>query len=297
MTKAVDKLVDDALAIEAEDAREAGAVGYMARVLIQATMPHGRTDALHHERVNGDFRLTMIASPSSGLPFGATPRLLLAWLNTEAVRTQSRDLELGDNLSDFMRRLDMVPTGGRWGSITRLRDQSRRLFGCMVEAEYTGEDGHAPRQRYLLAERDDLWWSPLPDQRTLWQSTVTLSVPFFEEIVSHPVPIDLRALKALRRSAMALDTYAWLTYRMATLRRPTTIPWKGLQAQFGAGYPDTAQGLRDFRKRFLRHLRAVHVVYPAARLETADAGLLLRPSATHIGPPRRQLGGGEKQGG
>ena len=36
-----------------------------------------------------------------------------------------------------------------------------------------------------------------PDQASLWQSTVTLSQGFFNEIVDGPIPIDTRVLKAL----------------------------------------------------------------------------------------------------
>lgn len=289
--EAIDKLVSDALAIEAEDAQKAGQLGFMARILVQATMPHSHTDAQLHERVNGNFRLSMVAGSSTvGLPYGAIPRLLLAWLATEAVRTQDRHLTLGDSLSDFMRKLDMVPTGGRWGSITRLRDQSQRLFGCMVTAAYERDGRGRTATRFTLADSDDLWWTPAsPDQRSLWQSTVSLSERFFDEVSAAPVPIDLRALKALRRSPMALDLYCWLTYRMHTVKRPTVISWAGLQAQFGAGYPETPQGLRDFRKKLLQHLRSVLVVYSDARVEQTDAGLRLSPSRPHIGKRRERL--------
>ena len=40
-------------------------------------------------------------------------RLLLAWVSTEAVRTQSRVLVLGDSLSEFMRKLDIYSTRSR----------------------------------------------------------------------------------------------------------------------------------------------------------------------------------------
>ena len=40
------------------------------------------------------------------------PRLLIAWLCTEAVRTQSRVLILGDSVSEFMRKLDIYSTSG-----------------------------------------------------------------------------------------------------------------------------------------------------------------------------------------
>ena len=115
-----------------EDAREAGALGFMARALVQATMPHRKPSECFFERSNGAFTLTMMAPPKVGLPYGNVPRLMMAWLTTEAVRTRCRELALGDSLSGFMRELGMVPTGGRWGSITRLRAQSRRLFTASV---------------------------------------------------------------------------------------------------------------------------------------------------------------------
>ncbi len=105
---------------------------------------------------------------------------------------------------------------------------------------------------------------------------------FFEEAISSPVPVDMRALKALKRSPMALDIYCWLTYRMSYLRKPTEIPWAALQMQFGADYASDEQGLRNFKKKFLHHLRAVHVLYPEANVEEGENGLLLKPSKPHV---------------
>ena len=67
----------------------------------------------------------MIAGGGNKLPFGNIPRLLLAWVTTEAVRTQSRELILGSSLSEFMGKLGMDSVGG---ARTRLRNQMRRLF-------------------------------------------------------------------------------------------------------------------------------------------------------------------------
>ena len=127
-SKNLDKLLAEALAIETEAAKEAGALGFMARLLIQATMPHKKTEKTTFHWQNGGFNLSISAHSKIGLPYGAIPRLLLAWLTTEAVRTRERELILGDSMSDFMRQLGLVPTGGRWGSITRLKDQTKRLF-------------------------------------------------------------------------------------------------------------------------------------------------------------------------
>ena len=278
----VSKLVNEALAIEAQAAKEAGVLGYMARVMVQATLPHKSTPGTEFKRTNGGFTLTILSPSEVGLPFGTYPRLLLAWLTSEAVKTKSPKLVLGPTLSGFMNELGLIPAGGRWGTIGRLRDQMRRLFSstvsCTVETDV--ED---MGMGFRVSAKYQLWWDPRsPDQTTLWMSTVTLSQDFFDEIVNRPVPIDMRALQALKRSPLALDIYCWLTYRMSYLNKKTEIPWEALQTQFGAGYALDAQGKRDFKKKFLKHLEKVLVVYPEAKASDGSRGLLLQPSKSHV---------------
>jgi hypothetical protein len=274
----INALISQALEIETREAREAGALGYMARALTLATMPHRRTAENEFERRNGAFTLTMLAPSRVGLPYGSVPRLLVAWLTTEAVRTRERQIVLGERLSEFMAKLDLVPTGGRWGTITRLRDQMQRLFAASVSCIY--EDGNRwAMDSVRVADRADLWWSPKqPEQAALWRSVVVLGERFFEEAVQSPVPVDLRALKVLRRSPMALDIYCWLTHRMSYLRRQIVIPWEALQTQFGADYRLT----RQFKANFLTQLKAVLAVYPEAKVEAIEEGLQLRPSPTPV---------------
>lgn len=109
-------------------------------------------------------------------------------------------------------------------------------------------------------------------------SVVVLSAEFYDELLTHAVPIDLRPLGALKGSPLALDIYSWLTYRMSYLRKPCLIPWEALQTQSGANYSRP----RDFKRKFLAHLADVLHVYPSARLSEQPAGLLLRPSPTHV---------------
>lgn len=271
------KLITEALAIEAEEAKNAGSLGYMARSLVQATMPHKNTAGSEFTRTNGAFVLSILTPSQIGLPYGNIPRLLLAWLSTEAVLKKSKHLCLGNTLSSFMQELGLVPTGGRWGSITRLREQTKRLFSSTISCHYKSEQ-REHEQGFRIADSHDLWWFPKShDQPTLFESTVTLSDSFFNEITTRPVPIDLRALKALKRSPMALDIYCWLTYRMSYLSKQTQIPWGALKAQFGADYSRE----RDFKKYFLTQLRSVHVVYSDAKVEPSNGGLILRPSKTH----------------
>ena len=75
----------------------------------------------------------MIAGGGNKLPFGNLPRLLVAWVSTEAVRTQSRELVLGSSLAEFMRKLGISSdSGGSRGERTRLRNQMDRLFHAHV---------------------------------------------------------------------------------------------------------------------------------------------------------------------
>jgi hypothetical protein len=273
----------------------------MARILVQATLPHSRPhkgpNSHEFERVNGRFTLYMNAPPSVGLPYGSYPRLALAWLSTESVRTRSREIELGPTFSSFMYKLGLRPVTGKRGTTSRLRDQLHRLFSTTIRCSYqeSGDwDGRADGRDSLspvscagvgcsIAHKHQLWWSPRdPEQQPLWSSVVALSAEFHDELVAHAVPIDLRALKALKGSPLALDIYSWLTYRMSYLRRPCLIPWEALRTQFGADYGR----LRDFKRKFLAHLANVLHVYPAARLTNRSAGLLLGPSSTHVRRPR-----------
>jgi hypothetical protein len=186
----VEKLITEALAIEEESARKAGALGFMARAMVQTTLPHKAVKGNEFSRSNGHFTLTMLAPSAIGLPYGNIPRLLLAWLTTEAVRKKERTLLLGDSLSSFMRELDLVPTGGRWGTITRLREQTKRLFSSTISCSYDRHDQFA-EAGFRIADKVQLWWSPhLPSQSTLFNSQVQLSESFFNGNCSGISPIS-----------------------------------------------------------------------------------------------------------
>lgn len=282
-----DRFIAEAMAMETRSAQEAGTLGYMARVLVQATMPHSPKTGNEFSRINGNLHVCILAPSEVGLPYGSYPRLLLAWLTTEAVRTKSSTLHLGESLSEFMRKLGLLATGGRWGTIPRLRDQSDRLFKSYVTAYEISQDGECGRSRgknIMVADKWDLWWDPrqTSEQRTLFKSWVKLNDSFFHQVTDRPVPIDLRAIRALKKSPFALDIYAWATYRMSYLRQRTEIPWESLQLQFGAEYADNAQGRRDFKRKLINALRKVSTVYPDLRASPGNTGLILLPSRPHI---------------
>lgn len=269
---------------------------FMARAMVQATMPHSNPKTFSFSRRNGDFELTMIANPKIGLPYGSMPRLLLCWLTSEAVKKQSRELILGDSLSAFMRELGLSITGGRWGSITRLKNQVYRLFTSSISATYRNQNEGAG-VNFVIAEEYHLWWAPqMPEQRSLWESRVSLSDRFYKEIISAPIPLRLETLNALKNSSVCLDIYSWLTYRNSYATKPSYIPWGALQLQFGAGYPLTAHGKADFKRKFLDALQKVGFVYPAAK-KVKDEGecLLYIPGEPDV--PKKQYVLSTKSGG
>ena len=227
--------------------------GFMARMMALCSLPRTNPGNRHrYVRRNGPYTLVMSAGGLCKLPYGNLPRLLIAWLCTEAVRTQSRELALGRSLSEFMRTLGVYSSAG--GVANRLRNQMDRLFSATVQLIYEDERGKATVNS-LIADSTEFWWNPKrPDESTLWESKIELSEKFFQEIISHPVPIDMNTLAALKRCALGLDLYLWLTYRMFTLRAPLRLPWRHLYHQFGL-HPDKASDKRtvlNFRSQALR---------------------------------------------
>jgi hypothetical protein len=273
--KSIDDYIAEVLALDEEEAQRAGAIGYMARAMIQATMPHSKPKELYFLRQNGKFTLSMSANPKIGLPFGVLPRLILSWVTSEVVRKKEQTVMLGSSMSEFMNAMGLSVTGGKEGSIGRFKNHMLRLFTTGVSCIYEGEK-ETGALNFYIADKYHLWWEPqTPDQLSLWESEVTLSQRFYEEIMKAPVPVRLHTLRTLKTSSLALDIYCWLTYRNSYAQRPSRIPWEALQAQFGAGYPETPQGKRDFKKKFLLALKQVGMVYPEALKLQAETDVLV----------------------
>jgi len=127
------EIAKDVFASEAEAARGTDNLGYMSRVLAQVTLPHSAQPGSEYVRHNGKLTLSVLAPSHVGLPYGGLPRIILAWLTTEAVRTRDRTLVLGPSLSEFMDQIGLTPTGGRWGTIPRLQSQLRRLLASRIQ--------------------------------------------------------------------------------------------------------------------------------------------------------------------
>ena len=262
----------------------------MARLLALCSLPRRNPGSqLRYIRRNGPYTLAMTAGVNNKLPYGTLPRLLLAWVCTEAVRTQHRELILGRSLADFMRSVGVYDDGG--AVRRRLRNQMQRLFRSHVELVY--EDAHGLRfVNSAIADSGEFWWDTKhPDQSSLWESKIELGEKFFHEVITNPIPLDLHILTAMKRSPLGLDLYLWLTYRTFALKRPLRLTWRQLYRQFGVD-PAKAGNRRtvdNFRTDCLRELKKIKNAWPDLHYQTVKGALLLSPSPPRISPSQLRL--------
>lgn len=259
---------------------------FMARQLVQATLPHRNPgdDVPAWSRKNGSLTLTIRPGwdnkkkKTIGYPYGTLPRLLLFWLITEAVRTNSPRIELGKSLANFMEKLGLDSSrGGKRSDATRLREQMTRLFQSVISFEQS-EDGRTAWLNMQVAPKGMMWWDKKrPKQDMFWESWVQLGEDFFKAITEAPVPVDIRALKALKNSALALDLYSWVTYAAYQTQktgRKRYVPWKLLHDQFGAEYGT----IKNFSQKAWKTFIKVNMVYPALNINRIRGGIEVLPS-------------------
>ena len=251
--------------------------------LIQCSFPHADPkDATTFTRKNGWLELTLSTTrPDAGLPYGVPARLLTIYCTSEAVRTNSPEIYLGDSVHDFLRRLDVPITRGARGSLSVYANQLLRLIRSTLTIDENiqsgaGRSGLHIRQA-LFVEEAQLWWDE-PEGRVGNGSSLVLSSVLFHSILERSAPLATHAIKRLRKSPMDLDVYAWLVHRLFHLNKPSMVSWSQLSDQFGHSY----ELPRKFRHFFLDSLKRVLVVYPEAKLSVSDAGVLLLPSRPHL---------------
>lgn len=259
--------------------------GLMPCSFVQASLPYSARAGRDFIRQAGKYRL-ILYSPD-GLPYGSIPRLVMSWMTTEAVKTRSRTLYLGDSLSVFLEELGLHRTGGPRGDITRLRKQIDLLFGCFISLRYEDEieeDGETVHRKdirnMVIADEAHLMWQPKKVGGSVFSKKgekppcIVLSETFFNEITSSPVPVDLQALRKLRKAPMAIDLFIWLSYRLSYLKKPVKISWEQLSVQFGSNYART----RAFKEAFLGHMEAIRYMTNGISYKSESDGFTLYPS-------------------
>lgn len=285
-------LVDIAAEILADEAQQIG-ITYSGFCL--TGFPHKRlADSTPWEKQGHN--VTLLVEPGRlktgngpavlfGVPYGARARIIMIYLQTQAIRAGGRQVQLGRSMRDWMTRMG-VASGGE--TAKALRDQARRISACHIKffwsaADSEGRRGDGFRKGGIVTDgfffREE---SEADRQGTLFEDVVTLDEAFYEALRDHPVPLLESAIRQLKEKSLALDLYVWLAYRLHSLKQPTSISWASLFAQFGTGF----RLARQFKPYFLEALGAATAAYPDARIDLGKDGIIMHPSRPPIAKSR-----------
>ena len=277
-----EKLIDAGIMIASEAAGE-DEIAFTHSILCQVGLPRSRFDGDRFTRQSGEAWLSVQAGfldEGSGpvlqpIPYGAMPRLAMAWVSTYAKQKGTREIPIGDSAADFLSKLGKDHQGARYHT---LRRQMHALAACRLQVGFRGRTySDQPIQQF------DAWVrNRSSSQRALWPGVLVLSEGYFRELENYSVPLDSRALSALSGSSLAMDVYTWLAHRLHRIEgRPVTVYWKAIRDQFAQEY-EGKDPSKDFRKKFMPALRDAMAVYPKAKVKQVTGGLLLLPSPPPI---------------
>jgi len=274
-------LVEIAAEVLADDARNIG-ITYAGFCL--TSLPHKRLPDDQIWRKKGH-RVSLLVEPGTmllkgreiryGVPYGARARVILLYLQTQAVRRKSREIELGRSMFDWMERM-CVSVGGE--TARALKEQSARISACNLKFFWENEDNEGWSAARIVTS--GLRFNAKPDvQGKLWDDRVLLDETFFRALQAHPVPLQECAIRELHDRSMSLDIYVWLAWRLHSLPKHVEISWPALYQQFGAGYSK----ISHFKPRFTAALAAAAAAYPGCKLSVEpEGGVTLYPSPPPI---------------
>jgi hypothetical protein len=249
-------------------------VGIMHAGFAMTALPHKALKDSVWIRQGGNIKLRIESGADAqdrivGLPYGAIARMILLYLQTEAVKTQSREIELGRSMNQWLASMG-VSNGGK--NYQMVREQSRRLSLCRLTF-YRVEDNATTITNGSFV-RDAILPTRDGEQLPLWRETIRLDEGFYQSLIEHPLPVREAAIREIGHRSMALDVYVWLAYRLHRLTKSTPVSWKALYDQFGGGF----QRIRKFREQFREPLALALAAYPEANVDVEERGVRMNPS-------------------
>jgi hypothetical protein len=277
-TKAERRAIDAAAALLAEEETR---LGITHAGFAMTSLPHRRIDDPLWMRQGNRTKLLVESGRTGdggwiGVPYGSVARLILLYLQTEAVRTNNPEVELGRSMRGWMTRMSLA-SGGR--NYQLVAEQARRISACRLTF-LTDLSGGAEHRHNGAFVQDAISLAGMADstQPSLWQDKVKLDDGFWKSLQSHPVPVREEAIRAIGPRSMAIDVYIWLAYRLHSLGKTTPVSWPALHAQFGAGF----KAIRQMKPVFIDALNLALAVYPEAQVDIEADGLTLHPSAPAV---------------
>lgn len=271
-------------------------LAFMHAVLCQVGLPRRAVPGRSYERISGGVGILVKAGElwdgerfvEHPVPYGPMPRIVLAHLNSEALRQRSPEVDVGPSASAFLKTLGYRSTGGQRGSYTAFKKQVQALAACTVRIGYNVGDKAYTFNRQLIDDFCAWTHRHTPgDELVMWPEYIRFSDRYYASLQEHAVPLDMRALHALRGSALALDLYMMLAERLHRLDKPLLLHWKTLREQFGHDYTGN-NAAANFKTNFLAALKKVQTVYPQAKVRVVKTGISIRPSPTPV--PSKQIG-------
>ena len=272
--------IDTAFAVMTDEQQR---VGIMHAGFSMTALPHKDIIQTVWIRQGGPVKLRVESGVDAndqpvGVPFGSIARMILLYLQTEAVKTRSREIELGRSMNQWLTSMG-IDNGGKTYKL--VREQSKRLSLCRLTFYRQTDDATLVTNGSFV--RDAILPARDGNQLTLWREAIRLDEGFYQSLIDHPMPVREAAIRQIGHRSMAIDVYVWLAYRLYQLTKPTPISWAALFAQFGGGY----QHVRQFRAKFKEPLALALAAYPEAQVTADESGLLLLPSPSPV--PQRHL--------
>jgi len=255
---------------------------YLPSGLCQVWMPRNETKELFYETKNGRTSLSLQAGrllqadetwQQQPLPSGSLPRLIMMFIANEATKNQSREIDMGESVFEFLKLLKFA-TGGQ--EYHRIRKQMNALATCRITLGMI--DGcHVKIRNTGIVTEFDTWLTNDDKQMVGWRAKVKLTPEYFELVKESSVPLDMRAIRPIRHSALRLDILTYLTERLHRVKQDKgfVLGWEGIKELFGPEYKD----MKGFKRRFIPALKDVLAVYPKAKVRSIENGLLCLPSA------------------
>jgi len=266
---------------------ERGQIGIAHAGFAMAALPHKKINEAIWERDGGQVKLLVESGLDSskhpiGIPYGSIARMILLYLQTEAVKTQSREVELGASMNAWLTAMN-IPVGGKTYQI--VREQARRISRCRLTFFRRTSNAEIVTNGAFVRDAILPLDPSIGGQIPLWQERVRLDEGFYQSLIEHPLPLRETAIRQISRRSMAIDLYIWLAYRLHVLDGPVDVGWPALRRQFGEGYKE----LRFFRRDMQPSLKLALAVYPEAHVEVDEkVGLTLYPSPPPI-PKKRAI--------
>lgn len=273
-------------------------------ILCNVGLPRKKVEGHKFIRTNGNASLILTAPPQvingkevfRPLPYGTTPRLIMYYISTEAVKTKSRLIDIGENTRQFLTRLGIDTNGGPRGGYTRFQYQMNLFSNAHMDLSWTNtqEDGRTLHNQVTAdpVASFKAWLSHDDTQLGMWPAELQLSETFYETLINHAVPLRDEAVSAIKKSSLALDIYNWLAHRLPRVNpnKPLKLSHNNLYEQFGQEYIGK-NGRDNFKKTFRKELDKVRLVYPSGdrAVKKVAGGYLFYQAAPPIHNPIIQV--------